>query len=271
MNYKLENKIFEVNNLTLGYGNNIIIKDFNMSESNVVLDGKNTGQIIAILGVSGRGKSTLFKGFTGLIKPIEGQILIPKDYALNEAKIVQEGDIALVDQEYTLFRHKTILESCKYALRKKKFQNEKEKIDLIEEYLNNWNLIQHKNKYPCELSGGQRQRTAILEKILLGSNYLIFDEPASGLDVVSIKKLKQSFNLISEENDLNTIIFSTHDINLAVELADSIYVIGHKNPEDTFSTLINHYDLKELGLAWNEFGLNHLELVKEIVYDLERS
>lgn len=270
MNYTLGNTILDVNNLKVAYGNNVILENINLTEQNVITEGKNTGQFVAVLGLSGRGKSTFFKALTGLIKPTEGSILISEDYALNKAKIVQEGDVGFVDQKYTLFRHKTIEQTLFYALRNNDMKH-LEKQELIKEYLSNWNIYQHKNKYPCELSGGQRQRTAILEQLLTSSRYIVFDEPASGLDVANIKKLKQSFNMISENHDLNTVIFSTHDINLAVEMADSIYIIGHKNPDDTTSTIINNYDLKKMGLAWRDFGVHHVELVKEITNVLEKS
>jgi len=72
------------------------------------------------VGRSGRGKSTFFKALTGLVPPNTGKILI-KDFSKNEenaAKPVREGDIGFVDQKYTLFRHKTVQQSLKFALRK---------------------------------------------------------------------------------------------------------------------------------------------------------
>jgi polar amino acid transport system ATP-binding protein len=87
-------------------------------------------------------------------------------------------------------------------------------------------LTEHKDKYSCELSGGQRQRTAIIEQMLTSKHFMILDEPFSGLDVGNIEKVKLSFDKISAANELNTIIFSTHDIRLAVELSDSIYILG---------------------------------------------
>ena len=93
---------------------------------------------------------------------------------------------------------------------------------------------------------------------------MVFDEPFSGLDVGNIQNVKNSFNLIQQSHELNTIIFSTHDMNLAVELADSIYVIGHKDGCKDHSTIVKHYDLKEMGLAWEQFSPEHLKLVEEI-------
>jgi energy-coupling factor transporter ATP-binding protein EcfA2 len=68
---------------------------------------------------------------------------------------------------------------------------------------------------------------------------------------------------------LNTIIFSTHDIELAAELADSIYVMGYPKRQDgsmdSIGTIVKHFDLKEIGVAWQpEFTPQHLEVVKEV-------
>ena len=100
---------------------------------------------------------------------------------------------------------------------------------------------------------------------------MIFDEPFSGLDVGNIESVKEAFKIIQDSDELNTIIFSTHDLNLAVELADMIYVIGHPEGVTDYSTIVAKYDLKELGLAWTEFGSEHIELVKKIKTDMLNS
>src|SRR5262249_25465601 len=144
-----------------------------------------------------------------------------------------------------------------------------EKKEKILKYLSEWGLEACKNQFPNELSGGQRQRTAILEQLLNSNYYLVLDEPFSGLDIGNIMNVKESFRLINESHEMNTIIFSTHDIELAVELADSIYVIGYPEKEDGQSirtaTILKHFDLKQMGLAWQgAFTDKHLELSGEI-------
>jgi polar amino acid transport system ATP-binding protein len=265
-NYNLTDTILCVDNVSSGYGDKIILKDINIIEKNIVREGfKNTGQVIAILGPSGRGKSTLFKVLTGLKKPKTGSVLISDltTEDIDDAKEVEEGDVGFVDQKYTQFRHKTVLDICKYALRKSKLTNS-EKHQKIEHYLNEWNLIEHKDKYPNELSGGQRQRTAIIEQLLSDKHFFIFDEPFSGLDIVNIDKFKKAFEKIQSDNEYNTIIFSTHDVRLALELADSIYVIGRPEGVEDYSTVIKHYDLKALGLAWRPYSMQHEEVYKDI-------
>lgn len=273
MGYKLGDTIFCLDNLTAGYPDphdskktNIILKDINIIERDVVTDDNEPmGQTIAFLGRSGRGKSTLFKILTGLLKPTSGRALITdlSTEQTDDAKVIGEGDVGFVDQKYTLFRHKTITQIFQYALRKSTL-NQKEKNDLISKYLIEWGLEEHKNKYSCELSGGQRQRTAIIEQMLTSKHFMVFDEPASGLDVGNIERLKDAFNKILRSNTLNTVIFSTHDIRLAVELADSIYVIGHPSENVTYSTVLKHFDLKEMGLAWTPYGDGHRAVTSEI-------
>ncbi len=273
-NYQEQDTILYLDKVSIGYEKSKpILKDIFLVEKNIVREGhQSTGQTIAIVGRSGRGKSTLFKALTGLLKPLEGQILITdlRTADINDAKVVSEGDIGFVDQKYTLFRHKTVEQICHYAMRKIEI-TKADKEAIITKYLEEWGLIEHRKKYSCELSGGQRQRTAIIEQMLSSKHFMIFDEPFSGLDVGNIEKVKQNFERIASDNEYNTIIFSTHDIRLAVELADSIYVIGYPEGVSDYSTIVGHYDLKKMGLAWQPYGEGHRMLVTQVKELLLRS
>lgn len=273
IHYELKDIVLQVENLSVAYGDKVIIRDINLVERNVTRPGMLQGQTIAVLGRSGRGKSTLFKALTGLVKPSVGKVLIP-DYSqppkdgMQPAKNVEEGDVGFVDQKYTLFRHKTVSEAFMFALRNVDLstKDKKAKLNL---YLHEWGLEKVKDQFPNELSGGQRQRVAIIEQLLSSGNYMVLDEPFSGLDVGNIVNVRKSFDLIDQGHDLNTIIFSTHDIELACELADSIYIIGYPKKEDgtldSVGTIVSHFDLKSMGIAWqDEFTPSHIELVKEI-------
>ena len=269
MEYQLKDTILYLNDVELGYGEGndykAVLKDINIIEKDVVREGHITGQVIAIVGRSGRGKSTLFKALTGLVKPHKGEILITEleTKQSNDAKVVQEGDVGFVDQKYTLFRHKTVKQIFEYALRKR-VSTSKEKEDIIEKYLIEWGLNKQRHQYPCELSGGQRQRTAIIEQILSSGHFMVLDEPFSGLDVGNIRDVKRSFEMIKNDHELNTIIYSTHELRLAVELADVVYVIGYPEGTTDYATIVKKFDLKELGLAWKVFGPLHQDLVNQI-------
>lgn len=268
MNYSTHNTLLYVENLSVAYGDKTVIKDINFVEKDVIRKDNVTGQVIAFVGRSGRGKSTLFRAMTGLIKPTTGKILIADTTteSENDAKEVNEGDIGFVDQKYTLFRNKTVYQALLFALRKKNIPKE-EKHTKIMKYLSDWGLEKAKDQYPNELSGGQRQRTAIIEQILCSGHYMVLDEPFSGLDVGNIEDVKKAFHLITTTHEFNTIIYSTHDIELAVELADSIYVIGYptiNGKTEEYGTIVKHFDMKELNLAWKDYGLDHIEVVKQI-------
>lgn len=271
--YEQKDTILHVENLSIAYGDKIIISDISFTEKDTIRKDKVQGQTIAFVGRSGRGKSTLFKALTGLEQPTTGVVLIP-DFSQSitngnqPAKKVREGDVGFVNQKYTLFRHKTIYQALQFSLRNSSL-SASEKQEKIMKYLADWGLEQCKNQYPNELSGGQKQRTAILEQLLNSNYYMVLDEPFSGLDVGNILNVKESFRLVNESHELNTIIFSTHDIELAVELADSVYVVGYpKNNNGTLNrtgTILKHFDLKEMGLAWQgEFTDKHLDVAKEI-------
>jgi polar amino acid transport system ATP-binding protein len=261
MDYTLNGVILSASNVSAGYDGKTVIENVNILERDVNRVNKVTGQTIAVVGRSGRGKSTLFKVLTGLVKPMSGEILIADENG--EAKVVEAGDVGLVDQKYTLFRHKTVYQTLSFALRNVK-TSKADKDALIDSYLLKWKLTGQRDQYPNELSGGQRQRVAIIEQLLSSKRFIILDEPAASLDVGNIDELKSSIENILTTNELNTIIFSTHDINLAVELADSIYVIGYPEGVTDYSTIVKHYDLKAMGLAWSEIGDAHHQFVKEL-------
>ncbi|MFB9078135.1 ATP-binding cassette domain-containing protein [Flavobacterium procerum] len=273
MKYEFKETLLYVENLSVAYDDNIIIKDINITEKDVVREESDcTGQVLAFLGRSGRGKSTFFKALTGLVSPSSGKILI-KDFenpTPNTAKTIHEGDIGFVDQKYTLFRHKTVREALKFSLRKTNLSSsDKEK--KINQYLNEWGLMNCADKYPNELSGGQRQRTAIIEQLFSSDQFIVLDEPFSGLDVGNIEEVKKAFELLGNSSEFNTVIFSTHDIDLALELAQVIYVIGYptvNGVQQSYGTIVAKYDLREMGLAWKEYGEDHLKLSKEIIHQM---
>ncbi|GAO42116.1 ATP-binding cassette domain-containing protein [Flavihumibacter petaseus] len=270
--YEQKHTLLHVDNLSVVYDGKTIIKNISFEEKDTVVPGREQGQIIAFLGRSGRGKSTLFRTLTGLEAPTTGRVLIP-DYSKTvhdgqqPAKMVEEGDVGFVNQKYTLFRHKTVEQALAFALRRSPL-SATEKAEKINQYLADWGLEKVKMQYPNELSGGQRQRTAILEQLLNSGHYMVLDEPFSGLDIGNIDNVRKAFQLINRSSELSTVIFSTHDIELAVELADSIYIIGYPRENGspgTSGTIIRHFDLKKMGLAWSEkLNSDHYDCIKEI-------
>ena len=116
-NYTQGGTVLLVENVSVKIGEKTIIENINFEEKDTIREGMEQGQMIAVVGRSGRGKSTLFKVLTGLRQPTTGRVLIPGE---NEGKPVEvkEGDVGFVDQKYTLFRHLTLFDQLVFAAKK---------------------------------------------------------------------------------------------------------------------------------------------------------
>lgn len=188
------------------------IKDFSMT-----LD---KGEIVALLGKSGSGKSTILRLIAGLETAISGNLMINGkvifDQNLNLAP--QEREIGMIFQDYSLFPHLTVLKNVMFGIQKKS-KLERKKIAL--DYLNLLQLQDHANKYPSECSGGQQQRIAIARAIAAEPKILLLDEPFSNLDAelkISVRKyIKELF----KKYNISAILV-THDQNDVDEVADRV-------------------------------------------------
>ncbi len=273
--FERKETLITMTNVSKSYGDKLIITGIGSEEPliihNVRRPDMQQGQIVALLGASGSGKTTLLKLITGILKPTTGSIVIPHidKNKIGEYCEVEAGDVGFVQQDFPLSRNESVLKMFNDAARKGVIPKE-EQSDRIKEYLSTWGLWAQRKLYANNLSGGQRQRVAIIEQLLCSSHFLVFDEPFSGLDVKNIDDVKNSFRKISTTDETNTIIFTTHDIRLAVELADSIYVMGYKcdekNERIPGGTIIKKFDLKETGLAWEDtFTSAHNDISQEIM------
>jgi polar amino acid transport system ATP-binding protein len=238
-------------------------------------DAHNQGHIIAVLGRSGGGKSTLFRLLSGMSAPTMGSIVIPKHSRRHGKAVdefdhlvpVTEGTVGLVQQDYPLSRNQTVYSMLMEAAKMGGIPSDK-RVAEVDESLKEWGIYDQRDQSANQLSGGQKQRVAIIEQILCSHHFIILDEPFSGLDVKNTAALKSTFKKIIDTDEFNTIFFSTHIIELAVELADHIYVIGYEYDEKgkqlPGGTIIAQYDLKKMGMAWQPYDERHMKLKTEI-------
>ena len=206
--------ILDIKNLSYSFGNNHILKDINIHV--------NENEMVAIVGSSGVGKSTLFNLIAGVLKKQVGEIAIngSEDYI---------GKVAYMLQKDLLFEHKTIINNVILPLiivkvDKKKALEEGNKI------LKQFNLDKYANKYPQQLSGGMRQRVALIRTYMFKRNIFLLDEAFSALDAITKKELHKWYLDLKKEFNLTTLLI-THDIEEAVFLSDRIYILGNKPGE----------------------------------------
>ena len=206
--------ILDIKNLSYSFGNNPILKDINIHV--------NENEMVAIVGSSGVGKSTLFNLIAGVLKKQTGEITIngSDDYI---------GKVAYMLQKDLLFEHKTIINNVILPLIIAKV-NKKKALEEGNKILKQFNLDRYANKYPQQLSGGMRQRVALIRTYMFKRKIFLLDEAFSALDAITKKELHKWYLDLKKEFNLTTLLI-THDIEEAVFLSDRIYILGNKPGE----------------------------------------
>ena len=181
-----------------------------------------SGTFTSILGPSGCGKSTLLNLLAGLDDLTDGRILIG-------GKTIQENhnlNIGFVFQDPRLLNWRTVKKNVMLPLERKKMDRAhmgelvQEKIDLTE-------LSGYEDYYPLQLSGGMQQRVSIARALVTDPDILLMDEPFSGLDEITARKMRRELLRIWQETR-KTIVFVTHDISESVFLSQLILIVTQK-------------------------------------------
>jgi polar amino acid transport system ATP-binding protein/sulfate transport system ATP-binding protein/NitT/TauT family transport system ATP-binding protein len=123
--------------------------------------------------------------------------------------------------------------------------------ETIEQYALDFNLKDELKKYPQQLSGGQRQRASIIQQLLKGSDFLLLDEPFSGLDVCVLDKVTDLLLQVSISDEFKTLIIVSHDIATSVAISDTVLIMGNEAGKPG-ATIKKEIDLIERDLAWKQ-------------------
>ena len=184
------------------------------------------GEFLAILGPSGCGKTTLLRIIAGLLAPDSGKLLLDGNDIT--AAPASKRSMGIVFQNYALFENMTVLENVTYAAYlKAKREKSATKAEIKEQalaLLDDLGIGELAKKYPASLSGGQMQRVAIARTLILKPDIMLFDEPASALDVATRLQLRTVIKDIQAKFG-TTMIYITHDQEEAFAMADRIMVM----------------------------------------------
>ncbi len=249
--YEIKETLLKVENLSVILGGNLILRDINVEVKDIIRpDVANQGQVVGFLGRSGRGKTTLFRSLAGLNPPATGRVLVTEKQVP-----VEPGMVGVVSQHYLLFEHRNVMGNLLVAGGRaglSKAQARDKAMDLLKRF----GVEDRADAWPAELSGGQRQRVAIIHQILCGHTYLLMDEPFSGLDPVSKAEASELIIEISLLDERNTIIVVTHDVDEAVKVSDTLWILGWEFKEDGTpvpgAKILETHNLIERGLAWRK-------------------
>ena len=257
--YSKGDVLLRVNGAGLSYGGRCVLRDVSFSIRDIVRPGLAQGQVVSLVGRSGIGKTQLFRLLSGLQKPDTGTILIRERMAvekgngaieLNRERKVRPGDMGVIFQNYYQFGWRTVRQSLLLAARRNQALAGKED-EAIRRYTQQFDIEEVLHRYPGQLSGGQQQRVSIIQQLLKGSDFLLLDEPFSGLDVCVLDKVVELLLQVSLSDELKTLIVVSHDIATAVAISDTVFILGRQQGGEG-STIVREIDLMERGLAWQK-------------------
>src|SRR5215203_1650371 len=207
------------------------------------------GQITALLGPSGGGKSTLLRVISGLEEPDSGSVhLLGEDVT---HLTPQDRQVGFVFQHYAPFRHMNVRDNVSFGLSVRKRPKPEIKAK-VEELLELVQLSGLGERYPDQLSGGQRQRMALARALAVEPKVLLLDEPFGALDARVRKELRQWLRRLHDEVHVTT-IFVTHDQEEAMDVADQIVVINEGRieqigtPDQLYDEPANDFVMSFLG------------------------
>ncbi|MBC9733015.1 sulfate/molybdate ABC transporter ATP-binding protein [Nocardioides marmotae] len=213
----------DVSGVNKRYGDFVALQDINLSLP--------TGQLTALLGPSGGGKTTLLRIIAGLETADSGSVVIEGVEATRLP--VQKRNVGFVFQHYAAFKHLSVARNVAFGLeiRKKPKAEIKAK---VEELLHLVHLDAFADRLPSQLSGGQRQRMALARALAIEPSVLLLDEPFGALDAKVRKELRDWLRRLHDEVHVTT-VFVTHDQEEALEVADEIVVVNEGRVEQVGS------------------------------------
>lgn len=191
--------------------------------------GIEQGKLVALLGSSGSGKTTILRMLAGLEHQDSGDIIID-GRVVNDVPANERG-IGFVFQSYALFRYMTVYDNIAFGLKVQKM--EKKKIhERVTELIALVGLEGLEKRFPDQLSGGQRQRVAFARAIAPNPQLLLLDEPFAAVDAKVRRELRAWLKKMIQKVGI-TSIFVTHDQEEAVEVADNIIIVNEGNLEQS--------------------------------------
>lgn len=206
----------QINNLEFSYEKNTdLIKDFNLQVKK--------GEIIALVGRSGSGKSTILRLISGLEVPDKGEIKLNGEILVdkNEFLVPEKRKIGMLFQNYALFPHLTVYQNISFGIENLK-RNLKDK--RVKKLLELIDLKGYEKRYPHQLSGGEKQRIALARTLAINPKLLLLDEPFSNLDTELKEGIRSQLKNIIEKVNITTILVS-HDKKNADFMANREIII----------------------------------------------
>ena len=207
--------MIEIKNLNKSYGDLLVLND-------ISVDIKK-GEVIAIIGPSGGGKSTFLRCINRLEEPDSGHIKINGEDILDKKSDINKirQKVSMVFQHFNLFANKNVLQNLTLAPIKAGILDKESAEKRADELLKSVGLSDKKFAYPHKLSGGQKQRIAIARSLAMEPEVILFDEPTSALDPEMIGEVLDIMKDVAAKGI--TMLVVTHEMGFARNVANRIF------------------------------------------------
>lgn len=207
--------MIEIKNLNKSYGDLRVLNDISVNIKK--------GEVIAIIGPSGGGKSTFLRCINRLEEPDSGHIKINGEDILNKKSDINKirQKVSMVFQHFNLFANKNVLQNLTLAPIKAGILDKESAERRADELLKSVGLIDKKFAYPHKLSGGQKQRIAIARSLAMEPEVILFDEPTSALDPEMIGEVLDIMKDVAAKGI--TMLVVTHEMGFARNVANRIF------------------------------------------------
>jgi phospholipid/cholesterol/gamma-HCH transport system ATP-binding protein len=201
-----------VKNLTHRFGPNTILEDISLDVSQ--------GEILAIMGSSGGGKTTLLRCVSGLIVATEGEILVDDvDVRANPEEARRR--MGMVFQSAALFDFMTVYENVLFGVQRQLRLKKEVEREVVASALDRVGLQGSEGKMPSELSGGMRKRVGLARALALRPRVMLYDEPTTGLDPITTYTIDELMVSVCRELQVTSLVVS-HDVNSVFRVADRV-------------------------------------------------
>lgn len=240
-------KTLGVKGLRKRYGNKEVVKGVSLEV--------NKGEIVGLLGPNGAGKTTTFYIITGMIQPNGGHVYLEKQNitSMPMYKRARLG-IGYLSQEPSVFRRLSVEDNLRLILETMKLSS-KEIAIRIERYLNDLSITHIRKRKGYQLSGGERRRTEICRALLTEPDFILLDEPFSGIDPIAVEEI-QNIVLDLKKRGIGVLI-TDHNVHETLSITDRAYLLyeGKIFTEGSSEFLADDPDARKLYLG-NKFRLD---------------
>ncbi len=207
----------QAKNLIKIYGDRSVVNDVSFNV--------NKGEVVCLLGPNGAGKTTTFYMVVGLVKPNKGHVFLDgKDisgWPMNERA---KAGIGYLPQEASIFRKLSVEDNIKLVLEMNEKLTVDEKKRKLEELLNEFGIIKLRSESAVSLSGGERRRVELARALAASPDFILLDEPFTGIDPIAIGEIKENIRKLSEDKGLGVLI-TDHNPKATLSITDRAYVI----------------------------------------------